>query len=29
MEAEKAGRTLTERQILTWEDVEQELTNVR
>jgi putative membrane protein len=29
MDAEHAGRTLTERQILTWEDVEQELTNVR
>ena len=29
MEADKAGRTLTERQILTWDDVESELTNVR
>lgn len=29
MEAERAGRTLSERQILTWDDVEQELTNVR
>jgi putative membrane protein len=29
MEANRAGRTLTEREILTWDDVEPELTNVR
>jgi putative membrane protein len=29
MDADRAGRTLTERQILTWDEVEEELTNVR